>query len=180
MNFFFFFNCRKMLGLSLVLLLAHLASNPVSSQSNYALQAIDVEYGNAGLPPTAILDGKVTELDTLKSQVSLNRTSADLNCAAGSMLVQLKFKEPFYGIAYSDFDRNSACHTQGAGDITAVLELPLKGCGTKQVSRFSHTFLIILYYLIETEKKYIGYSVSMHLIFGICINFSSEESSNIF
>jgi hypothetical protein len=104
----------------------------VTSQSNYALQAIDVEYGN-GLPQTATLDGKVTELDTLQPQINLNRTSAVLNCAAGSMHVQLKFKQPFYGIAYSDFDRNSACYTQGTGDITATLELPLKGCGTKQV-----------------------------------------------
>ncbi|XP_021947825.1 uncharacterized protein LOC110845675 isoform X2 [Folsomia candida] len=120
----------RMLGLSLVLL-ALISAHPTSSQSNYALQAIDVEYGN-GLPPTATLDGKVTELDSLKPQISLNRTSADLNCAAGSMHVQLKFKQPFYGIAYSDFDRYSACHTQGTGDLTGVLELPLKGCGTKQ------------------------------------------------
>lgn len=111
-----------------------LGADFAASQSNYALQALDVEYGS-GLPQTATLDGKVTELDTLKPQISLNRTSAVLNCAAGSMHVQLKFKQPFYGIAYSDFDRNSACFTQGSGDITATLEFPLKGCGTKQVCR---------------------------------------------
>jgi hypothetical protein len=117
--------------LGFILLALTLATDPTTAQSNYALQGNDIEYG-VGLPPTATLDGKVTELDSLKPQITLNRTSADLNCAAGSMLVQLKFKDRFYGIAYSDFDRNSACSTSGNGDVTATLELPLKGCGTKQ------------------------------------------------
>lgn len=46
--------------------------------------------------------------------------------------VDLKFNEPFYGIAYADFDRNSACQITGKGDISNKIELPLKGCGTKQ------------------------------------------------
>jgi hypothetical protein len=49
------------------------------------------------------------------------------------MQVELKFKEPFFGIAYADFDRNSACQVVGKGAISYTLELPLKGCGTKQV-----------------------------------------------
>ena len=102
-------------------------------QSNYAIQGIDQEY-TEGLPPKATLDGKVTELDTLQPTIKLNRTQAVLNCAAGSMHVELQFKEPFYGIAYSDFDRNSACYARGNGLPTVTLELPLKGCGTRQVS----------------------------------------------
>lgn len=47
--------------------------------------------------------------------------------------IELKFDEPFYGIAYADFDRASACQVSGRGNLTARLDLPLKGCGTKQV-----------------------------------------------
>lgn len=49
--------------------------------------------------------------------------------------VEMKFNEPFFGIAYADFDRNSACQTIGKGEMGYKLELPLKGCGTKQVIR---------------------------------------------
>lgn len=105
----------------------------MGAQSNYALQAIDVPY-EEGLPQTATLAGKVTELDSLQPEIHLNRTMAILNCASGSMHVELKFKRPFYGIAYADFDRNSACYSQGTGDLVVTLELPLKGCGTKQVN----------------------------------------------
>lgn len=45
----------------------------------------------------------------------------------------MKFNEPFFGLAYADFDRNSACQVLGKGANSARLELPLKGCGTKQV-----------------------------------------------
>lgn len=105
----------------------------VNSQSNYDLQAVDVQYGE-GLPPTAVLAGKVTELDSLQPEIKLNRTMAVLNCASGYMHIELKFKEPFYGLVYADFDRNSACYGAGSGDTVIVLEIPLKGCGTKQVS----------------------------------------------
>lgn len=43
------------------------------------------------------------------------------------MQVELKFEEPFYGVAYADFDRNSACIFKGRGSTSAKLELPLKG-----------------------------------------------------
>jgi hypothetical protein len=104
-------------------------------QSNYDIQGNNVEYeGNPkDLPPSATLAGKVTQLDTLATQIKLNRTQANLNCADGSMKVHLGFKEPFFGIAYSDFDRNSACYAQGTGNLLVTLELPLKGCGTRQV-----------------------------------------------
>lgn len=110
----------------------------VNCQSNYGLQTVDGEYGE-GLPPTAVLAGKVTELDTLNPEIKLNRTMAVLNCAAGFMHIELKFKEPFYGLVYADFDRNSACYGTGSGDTVTILEIPLKGCGTKQVqSQLAH------------------------------------------
>ncbi|XP_030750908.1 uncharacterized protein LOC115878525, partial [Sitophilus oryzae] len=102
------------------------------AQSNYADQANNIEYHGDGLPPEATLDGKVTKLDDLSPVIFLNRTKAALNCAAGSMQVELKFNNKFYGIAYADFDRNSACQTAGKGGLSYKLELPLKGCGTKQ------------------------------------------------
>lgn len=46
--------------------------------------------------------------------------------------VDLKFNEKFYGLAYADFDRNSVCQITGKGDLSYRIELPLKGCGTKQ------------------------------------------------
>ena len=110
-----------------------LAPPDAVGQSNYASQANDVAYIGEGLPDSATLDGKVTKLDDLSSVIFLNRTKGTLNCGAGSMQVELKFNEPFFGIAYADFDRNSACQVVGKGEISYTLELPLKGCGTKQV-----------------------------------------------
>lgn len=106
----------------------------IHAQSNYADQANNIEYQGKGLPEEATLDGKVTKLDDLSPVIFLNRTKAALNCAAGSMQVELKFNEKYYGIAYSQFDRNAACKIQGKGGYSYTLELPLKGCGTKQVS----------------------------------------------
>lgn len=51
--------------------------------------------------------------------------------------MEMKFNEPFFGLAYADFDRNSACQILGKGELSYKLELPLKGCGTKQVCSLS-------------------------------------------
>ncbi|XP_075989249.1 zona pellucida domain protein papillote isoform X2 [Anticarsia gemmatalis] len=102
------------------------------AQSNYGSQANNIEYQGEGLPEQTVLDGKVTKLDDLSPVIFLNRTKAALNCAAGSMQIEMKFNEKFYGIAYADFDRNSACQVRGKGALSYKLELPLKGCGTKQ------------------------------------------------
>lgn len=59
-------------------------------QSNYADQANNIAYIGEGLPPEAVLGGKVTQLDDLSPLINLNKTKADLNCAAGSMQVILK------------------------------------------------------------------------------------------
>ncbi|XP_021710198.1 uncharacterized protein LOC5579527 isoform X3 [Aedes aegypti] len=104
----------------------------VTAQSNYASHANSIEYQGEGLPEEATLDGKVTKLDDLSPIIFLNRTKAALNCAAGSMQVDLKFNEKFFGTAYANFDRNSACQITGKGDTSYSIELPLKGCGTKQ------------------------------------------------
>ncbi|XP_050663829.1 titin isoform X2 [Leptidea sinapis] len=109
-----------------------IAVSVAHAQSNYGSQANNIEYQGDGLPEQTILDGKVTKLDDLSPVIFLNRTRASLNCAAGSMQMELKFKEKFYGIAYADFDRNSACQVVGKGATSYKLELPLKGCGTKQ------------------------------------------------
>ncbi|XP_037915270.1 uncharacterized protein LOC119654170 [Hermetia illucens] len=123
---------RQRNSLLLFSILAFGFVNIASGQSNYASHANNVEYQGEGLPEEATLDGKVTKLDDLSPIIFLNRTKAVLNCGAGSMQVDLKFNERFYGIAYADFDRNSACQVLGKGDHSYRLELPLKGCGTKQ------------------------------------------------
>ena len=50
------------------------------------------------------------------------------------MSIDLKFKQKFYGIVYAQLDRNSACKISGNGEETAKIQIPLKGCGTEQVS----------------------------------------------
>ncbi|XP_050543026.1 uncharacterized protein LOC126906517 [Daktulosphaira vitifoliae] len=106
----------------------------VVAQSNYDQIENSIAYPSPekGLPESTVLDGKVTKLDELSPVIFLNRTKAALNCAAGYMQIELKFEEPFYGRAYADFDRSSACTVTGKGNNTARIDLPLKGCGTKQ------------------------------------------------
>lgn len=116
-----------------IMVLGLMAGTLAAPQSTYANQANNVEYIGEGLPDQATLDGKVTKLDDLSPVIFLNRTKAALNCAAGSMQVELKFNDRFFGIAYADYDQNSACKVAGKGDHSYKLELPLKGCGTKQV-----------------------------------------------
>ncbi|CAL8137974.1 unnamed protein product [Orchesella dallaii] len=116
---------------SLSLLLLPLTAKFATCQSNYGLQALDGSYGE-GLPQTAVLAGQVTELDTLNPEIKLNRTMAVLNCASGFMHIELKFNNPFFGLVYADFDRNSACYSAGTGELVTILEIPLKGCGTRQ------------------------------------------------
>ncbi|KAK9882222.1 hypothetical protein WA026_019737 [Henosepilachna vigintioctopunctata] len=139
--------------LLLVTLVTVISSGVLSSpQSNYADQANNVEYVG-GLPEQATLDGKVTKLDDLSPVIFLNRTKAALNCAAGSMQVDLKFNEPFYGVAYADFDRNSPCQTRGKGDFSYRIELPLKGCGTKQGPRrvFTNNINVRFHHSLEID-----------------------------
>lgn len=119
---------QLMLGLLMIIFITH----EITAQSNYASLANSIEYQGDGLPEEATLDGKVTKLDDLSPIIFLNRTKAALNCAAGSMNVELKFNEKFFGTAYANYDRNSACQTTGKGETSYTIELPLKGCGTKQ------------------------------------------------
>ncbi|XP_050515527.1 uncharacterized protein LOC114329106 isoform X2 [Diabrotica virgifera virgifera] len=125
-------NTAKMTNKTLSWLCVCLCIALAAAQSNYADQANNIAYQGEGLPEQGILDGKVTKLDDLSPVIFLNRTKAALNCAAGSMQIELKFNDKFYGIAYAQFDRNSACRVYGKGAFSYKLELPLKGCGTKQ------------------------------------------------
>jgi hypothetical protein len=119
-------------------LLPLLAIASASPQSNYDLQALSTEYqgGPQTFPEFATLNGTVIELgdspEAPPPSIALNRTQATLNCSAGYMSVQLKFKQEFFGIVYADYDRNSACKVSGNGGATAKIQLPLKGCGTVQ------------------------------------------------
>lgn len=101
-------------------------------QSNYDQQALSTNIQDVGLNQFATLNGTVTELDTISSSISLNRTQANLNCSTGFMNIKLTFQQQFYGIVYADFDRNSACKVNGNGEEETVIDIPLKGCGTKQ------------------------------------------------
>ena len=82
--------------------------------SNYDKQAISIEYeplndthtNDEGLPLYGTLNGTVTELDQISSSISLNKTKAQLNCAAGYMDVKMEFQRDFHGIVYADYDRH--------------------------------------------------------------------------
>ena len=105
----------------------------VEKKTNYEQQAISITYEDEGLPVFGTLNGTVTELDTLSHTIALNKTEAALGCSSGFMNIKLKFKQPFYGIVYADYDRNSACKIGGNGKLEETIKLPLKGCGTLQV-----------------------------------------------
>lgn len=105
------------------------------AQSNYEKQAPSITYeldDEGVLPAFGTLNGSVTELDTIPATIMLKKTKAVLNCSAGYMNVDMTFDKPFYGIVYADFDRNSACKITGDGATSAIINLPLKGCGTLQ------------------------------------------------
>lgn len=59
---------------------------------------------------------------------------AQLSCDSGEMIVRLNFTEPFKGIVYPDHNRLSPCRFFGDGHHNYELRLPLRGCGTRQVS----------------------------------------------
>lgn len=61
--------------------------------------------------------------------------TAYLSCESGEMIVKINFSAPFRGVAYSDYDRSSPCKFYGDGSKYFEMRLPLKGCGTKQVSK---------------------------------------------
>ncbi|XP_037935001.1 uncharacterized protein LOC119669249 [Teleopsis dalmanni] len=119
-------------ALLVLLMLCSAQLDMTLAQSNYVQQGDSGNYTTNGLPEEATLDGKVTKLDDISPLIFLNRTKAALNCAAGSMQVDLKFNEPFHGIIQADYDRSSACRVNGKGALSYRLELPLKGCGTIQ------------------------------------------------
>lgn len=100
--------------------------------SQYDKQAISVSFEGEGLPAFGFLNGTVQELDELPSTIMLNKTKATLNCSSGYMGISLQFQQPFYGIVYADYDRNSACKMTGNGNVVGEIKLPLKGCGTLQ------------------------------------------------
>lgn len=60
---------------------------------------------------------------------------AHLSCDSGEMIVKLNFSEPFKGIVYPDYNRLSPCRFFGDGHLNYELRLPLRGCGTRQVSK---------------------------------------------
>lgn len=59
---------------------------------------------------------------------------AQLSCDSGEMILRLNFSEPFKGIVYPDHNRLSPCRFFGDGHLNYELRLPLRGCGTRQVS----------------------------------------------
>lgn len=60
--------------------------------------------------------------------------TAQLSCDSGEMILRLNFSEPFKGVVYPDHNRLSPCRFFGDGHLNYELRLPLRGCGTRQVS----------------------------------------------
>lgn len=111
------------------------------------------EENKTAIQETAVVDGRNRELKEISSWIYTNKTSTYLNCAAGSMLVDIEFNEPFYGIVYPNGSRNSACFTHGSGAKKYHLELPLKGCGTQRIERrvFLNNIMVRFHKGLELE-----------------------------
>ncbi|XP_071549615.1 uncharacterized protein pot [Panulirus ornatus] len=112
--------------------------------------------GEENLSPiqqTAVIDGATRDLDQIGPKIYTERTNTTLNCASGSMLVDVAFRDPFYGIIYPNGSRNSACRIQGQGKTKYHLELPLKGCGTDRVERRVFVNNIIVRFHPELELE---------------------------
>lgn len=71
---------------------------------------------------------------------------AQLSCDSGEMILRLNFTEPFKGIVYPDHNRLSPCRFFGDGHHNYELRLPLKGCGTRQVSAFYNRILLAVHF----------------------------------
>jgi len=69
-----------------------------------------------------------------QNSTNANDYAAQLSCDSGEMVLRLNFSQPFRGIVYPDHNRLSACRFFGDGHLNYELRLPLKGCGTRQVS----------------------------------------------
>ena len=130
----------------LVLLLATVIG--LACCNNYQDQALSIEYAETVIPTFGTLNGTVTELDSIEPTIKLNRTDAILNCSSGYMNIKLNFKQPFFGIVYADYDRNSACKISGNGKLSETIKLPLKGCGTLQVRVSTLVFVSFLFQLL--------------------------------
>lgn len=89
----------------------------------------------------------------LSSEMFTNKTKAFMSCETGKMVVKLNFSEPFRGVAYADYDKQSACNIIGDGDTYYELRLPLKGCGTKEEAPrlFVNNIIIRFHRTLEFE-----------------------------
>ncbi|KAA0185299.1 hypothetical protein HAZT_HAZT005209 [Hyalella azteca] len=105
------------------------------------------------IPSVISVDGLNRNLDEIGPAIYTNKTTTYLNCAAGSMFVDIEFKDPFFGIIYPNGSRQSACFTHGSGEKKYHLELPLKGCGTTRIERRVFLNNIIVRFHKEFELK---------------------------
>lgn len=83
--------------------------------------------------------------------------SAQLSCDSGEMVLRLNFSDSFKGIVYPDHNRLSPCRFFGDGHHNYELRLPLRGCGTRQVSPLnfsSISLLIARVFLFFTFKSF--------------------------
>lgn len=111
--------------------------------SKISKQPTDAQSGNKksislNIEQTTNQDSKMYKYtnQAIKPLIQTNKTiSAHLNCLPNEMILSMSFAEPFRGIVYSSEGRKSKCKFEGDGlKIAYQMTLPLKECGTKQVS----------------------------------------------
>lgn len=123
--------------------------------------------------------------DEFDSKILTNKTTAFLSCASGEMHVKLNFSEPFRGITYVDYDKTSPCKFYGDGQRYYELRIPLKGCGTKQVSQFSVAaggfVLVLVNRCVAANTLSIHYYSALHSLarrfWSEFLNFPKSEST---
>lgn len=82
-------------------------------------------------------DNPLLSMTTQSQQPKHADHLAQLSCDSGEMILRLNFSEAFKGIVYPDHNRLSPCRFFGDGHHNYELRLPLRGCGTRQVSNLS-------------------------------------------
>lgn len=107
---------------------------PASRTANHLIESIKLKLSTT--TPNVNLNVNMQNTTTTKSTQLIKSADhlAQLSCDSGEMIVRLNFTEPFKGIVYPDHNRLSPCRFFGDGHHNYELRLPLRGCGTRQVS----------------------------------------------
>ncbi|XP_055345770.1 uncharacterized protein LOC129593469 [Paramacrobiotus metropolitanus] len=92
---------------------------------------LHIKNANTQDPAPNVIDA----LAGLKTQLNTVNSTADLLCESSRMVVNLTFAKPFFGKIFAENnDTDQRCWLRGTGARTYQYAIPLKECGTRQIS----------------------------------------------